>query len=257
MGILVRNNKVISAGGKILYTRASDPFELPNLKLFLSASRMTQQIDGSVVSNYVDFSGNSYHATQENVSLQPTFEINELGINAGIKGDGVNDVLALTGDALSIFKNINKYTIQVLAKRSIISTTSTLFQCQNNAGLGVRVTVQFQADGTIYTGIRKDDSTVYNLFSSVVNDTTQHFIQVTLSTANILYLYVDGVLHNSIAVPSGNTVNSDSQKMEVLSNTNISQYGTAIINGISINQSYSDPSIIQAQYRGYLQRGYL
>ena len=257
MGILVRNNKVISAGGKILYSRAGNPFELPNLKLYLSATRMAQQADESLVPTLPDFSGNSFHATQGTSGNQPKFDLNQFGSNAGIKFDGSNDYLSCTGVALDIFRNINQFTVQCLAKRGVISVVSPVFQAHRNTAGGIRFVIQFQADGTIYTGLRKDDSTVHNIFSSVINDLNPHFIQVTLSTANIMYMYVDGVLVGSVATISGNIVNTTSLNVEVGANTASTVYGSSLVNGISVNQSYSDPATIQAQYRGYLQRGYL
>lgn len=257
MGILVRNNKVISAGGKILYSRMGNPFELPNLKLYLSATKMTQQSDESLVSSFTDFSGNSFHAVQANTSLQPKFDINQFGVNAGIKFDGVDDALNITGAALDIFRNINEFTVQIVCKRSVISTSSPIFKCQINNGLGIRFSIQFQADGRIYSALRKDDSTIHNNFSSVINNLNTYFIQATLSTLNVLYLYVDGVLVSSVNTLVGNIVNTSAQNVEIGANTNASQYGSSIINGISVNTSYSDYATIQAQYRGYLQRGYL
>ena len=257
MGILVRNNKVISAGGKILYSRVGDPFELPNLKLYLSATRMAQQTDESSVSSFTDFSVNSFHATQATSGNQPKFDLNQFGSNTGIKFDGSNDYLSCTGGALDIFRNINEFTVQIVAKRGVISTASSIFQAHRNLSGGIRFTIQFQADGTIYTGLRKDDSTVHNIFSYVINDLNPHFIQVTLSTSNIMYMYVDGVFVQSVLTIVGNIVNTPSLNMEVGANTVSASYGSGVVNGISVNTSYSDPATIQAQYRGYLQRGYL
>jgi len=90
MPILTRNNKVLTAGGKVLIREAS-PLDLPNLKLYLSATRMPQYADGTAIPSFLDYSGNNYNATQGSGTLQPTFQTNEFGANAGIKFDGVDD----------------------------------------------------------------------------------------------------------------------------------------------------------------------
>lgn len=252
MGILVRNNKVISAGGKILYNRTGNPFDLPNLKLYLSATRMVQQSDGSSVPSFVDFSGNNFHATQASVSLQPTFQTNEFGVNAGIKGDGVND--AMFG-SVDLFKNINQYTIQLLYKRTVLGI-DLLFLARTAGGSNrayVRLTttqIEFytqQIDGTTQLAIVYPNT-----------DLLPHLIQYTLNPANnIVYFYLDGVLSGTLVVPAGYMNNSNHLPYELFAYTAGASYGKNIINGLSVSHSYSDPATIQAQYRGYLQRGYL
>ncbi len=254
MGILVRNNKVISAGGKILYSRTGDPFELPNLKLYLSATRMVQQADESLVPSFTDFSGFGYHATQATTGLQPKFKINQFGLNAGIKFDGVDDILSLTGGALDIFKNINQFTVQTIAKRSVISTNASIIQFTQGGSASSRFVIQFITTG-IQVAVRMLDATV-SAVSIVVptNDLNAHLIQC-VAISNVMYVYVDGVLSGSIAMDSSTSSNTASSAAYVGSLP--STFGSVIINGISVNTSYSDNATIQAQYRGYLQRGYL
>jgi len=254
MGILVRNNKVIRAGGKILYSRTGNPLELPNLKLYLSATRMTQQADESSVSSFTDFSGNGFHATQGTSGFQPKFDLNQFGSNAGIRCDGVDDILNLNGGALDIFKNINQFTVQALIKRSVISANSAVIQFTQATSLGSRFILQFTTT-SIQVAVRMLDATVTAVSVLVAsNDLNAHLVQCT-AISNTLYVYVDGVLSGSAIMDSETSSNSPSANSYVGSIP--SAFGTAIINGISINTLYSDNTIIQAQYRGYLQRGYL
>ena len=258
MGILVRNNKVISAGGKILYRNVS-PFELPNLKLYLSATRMVQQADESSVSRFTDFSGNSYHATQATSGNQPKFDLNQFGSNAGIKFDGVDDFMALSGGALEIFRNINKYTVQCLFKRSTTSSTGYMLISSNNALTGGRGCGISYTSTSIFVSTRILDGTAEANITIPSNDLNTHFIQFTLNPSNsIVSAYLDGVLAGAIVVTSGNISNTSAGGLRI-GGTQVGTvlYGTPIINAISINTEYSDPSTIQAQYRGYLSRGYL
>lgn len=255
MGILVRNNKVIEAGGKILYRQVS-PFELPNLKLYLSATRMVQQTDGSSVLSFTDFSGNGFHAVQGTGSLQPTFETNEFGINAGIKFDGVDDFLSFSGGALDIFRNVNQYTVQVLCKRSAISTTSAVLYFSVNGSTTNRFLINFLSSGDIQIVNRMLDATVSgNIVLMSSNDTNEHLIQVTVYQS-IMYCYLDGVLRGQIGLEAATSSNTASTTARV-GTSPAPVLSSSVVNGVSINQTYSDPSTIQAQYRGYLERGYL
>ena len=258
MGILVRNNKVISAGGKILYSRTGDPFELPNLKLYLSATRMAQQADESSVSSFTDFSGNSFHATQGTSGNQPKFDLNQFGSNAGIKFDGVDDRMNITGGALDIFRNIDQYTVQILSKRNVVSDNCLDFYVTNNLNNSVRFAFGWVA-GNAQIVVRRLDADASSLITSPLNDTNSHLIQATLNPSNhTVYMYIDGVLVNSgVLLSAGSLDNTASAQVNVGWYSVASTYGKSCINGISVNTSYSDPATIQAQYRGYLQRGYL
>ena len=258
MGILVRNNKVISAGGKILYNRTGNPLELPNLKLYLSATRMAQQADESSVSSFTDFSGNSFHATQGTSGFQPKFQTNEFGSNAGIKFDGVDDKMNIIGGALDIFRNIDQYTVQILSKRNVVSDNCSDFYVTNNANLTVRFAFGW-VGGNAQIVVRRLDTDASIAITSPLNDTNFHLIQVTLNPSNYtVYMYIDGVFVNSAQLgSSGNLDNTASGQVNVGWYNPISSYGKSCINGISVNTSYSDNATIQAQYRGYLQRGYL
>lgn len=254
MGILVRNNKVITAGGKILYSPARDPRSLINLKLYLSATRMVQQADGSLVSSYIDFSGFGYDATQTTSTLQPKFYTNQFGSNSGIKFDGTDDIMNLGGAALDIFRNVNQFTVQALVKRSVISTNSSIIQFTQNIGGSSRFIIQFTTTN-IQVAVRMLDATVPAVSVFVPsNDLNGHLIQCT-AISNVLYVYFDGVLAGSATMDSATSSNTPSANSYVGSLPGT--FGTAIINGISVNQSYSDNTTIQAQYRGYLERGYL
>ena len=257
MGILVRNNKVISAGGKILYRNVS-PFELPNLKLYLSATRMVQQADESSVSSFTDFSGNSYHATQGTSGNQPKFDLNQFGSNAGIKFDGVDDKMNIIGGALDIFRNIDQYTVQILSKRNIISDDCNDFYVTTNVNTSVRFAFGWVA-GNAQIVVRRLDTDTSVIITSPLNDTNYHLIQVTLNPSNYtVYMYIDGVLVNSgVLLSAGSLDNTASAQVNVGWYSVASTYGKSCINGISVNTSYSDNATIQAQYRGYLQRGYL
>ena len=256
MGILVRNNKVISAGGKILYRNVS-PFELPNLKLYLSATRMAQQADESLVSSFTDFSGNSFHATQATSGNQPKFDLNQFGSNAGIKFDGIDDVLTIP-NGLSLFRNWDQYTVQCLVKRGRLSQAETFLNFNRNNGTSMRFHIFFTTTG-IRCAFRKTDAGAYTSTSEYAsNNLDSHLVQVTLNPTNwTVYFYVDGVFVSQTAMESsGSTDNTDLYSVEI-GRYLAGAYSNVLVNGVSINQSYSDPATIQAQYRGYLQRGYL
>lgn len=253
MPILTQNSKVLTAAGKVLIREAS-PLDLPNLKLYLSATRMPQYADGTVISSFLDYSGNNYNASQATGTLQPLFKTNQFGVNAGLRFDGVDDILSLTGGALDIFKNINQFTVQTIAKRSVISTNASIIQFTQGGSASSRFIIQFITTG-IQVAVRMLDATV-SAVSIVVptNDLNAHLIQC-VAISNVMYVYVDGVFSGSIAMDSSTSSNTASSAAYVGSLP--SAFGSVIINGITVSQSFSSNSVLQAQYRGYLQRGYL
>lgn len=242
--------------------KTSSPLNLQNLKLYLSATRMAQQADESLVPAMYDFSGNNYHATQANTSFQPKFDINQFGNgwlvpNAGISFDGIDDFLSLSGGALDIFRNINQYTVQCAFKRTVLSGTGYLLIVSNNAATGGRGCSLTYDSTNLYVQTRIIDGVAESNITIPSSDTNTHLIQVVLSNATVS-TYLDGVLRGSVSVTTGNISNTSSNTMRIGANAvGTILYGSGLVNGISINQSYSDPSIIQAQYQGYLQRGYL
>lgn len=253
MPILTQNSKVLTAGGKVLI-REPSPLDLPNLKLYLSATRMPQYADGTAMQSFLDYSGNNYHATQATGSSQPLFKTNQFGGNAGGLFDGVDDILSLTGGALDIFKNINQFTVQTIAKRSVISTNASIIQFTQGGSASSRFVIQFITTG-IQVAVRMLDATV-SAVSIVVptNDLNAHLIQC-VAISNVMYVYVDGVFSGSVAMDSSTSSNTASSAAYVGSLP--STFGSVIINGITVSQSFSSNSVLQAQYRGYLQRGYL
>lgn len=253
MPILTQNSKVLTAGGKVLI-REPSPLDLPNLKLYLSATRMPQYADGTAMQSFLDYSGNNYHATQATGSSQPLFKTNQFGGNAGGLFDGVDDILSLTGGALDIFKNINQFTVQTIAKRSVISTNASIIQFTQGGSASSRFVIQFITTG-IQVAVRMLDATV-SAVSIVVptNDLNAHLIQC-VAISNVMYVYVDGVFSGSVAMDSSTSSNTASSGAYVGSLP--STFGSVIINGITVSQSFSSNSVLQAQYRGYLQRGYL
>lgn len=258
MPILTKNNQVLTAAGKVLIREAS-PLDLPNLKLYLSATRMPQYADGTAMPSFLDYSVNNYNATQGSGTLQPTFQTNEFGVNAGIKFDGSNDAMNITGGALNIFRNINQYTVQIATKRNVVSDNCYDFYVTNNANSTVRFAVGWTGSN-LQVVVRRADVDISAVTILVpINDTSPHLVQVTLNNSNYTaYVFVDGQFAGSSQlVGSGNLDNTACAQMNIGWYNVTPVYGKSCINGISVNTSYSDNATIQAQYRGYLQRGYL
>ena len=253
MGILVRNNKVISAGGKILYRNVS-PFELPNLKLYLSATRMVQQADESSVSSFTDFSGNSYHATQGTSGFQPKFDLNQFGgsTQAGIKFDAIDDRLIFN---TAILKNTNVYTFQMLCKRNVLGTVGMFCYISTPSGVS-RLNINTTAT-SVSVAARVVDGEGAGSVTFVSNDLLEHLLQVTLN-AGTMYVYWDGVLKGQFTFASTTISNTDSVGCSMGANSGaLDNFLSCAIQGVSLSYNYSDPATIQAQYRGCLQRGYL
>jgi len=253
MPIITQNSKVLTAAGKVLI-REPSPLDLPNLKLYLSATRMPQYADGTAISSFLDYSGNNYNATQGSGTLQPTFQTNEFGVYAGIKFDSVNDLMTLSGGALDIFKNINQFTVQAVFKRTALGTSQLIYQAFNNTGAASRFVISCNSTSIAATIRILDAGTSYNILIPS-NDLAPHMIQYTF-TGGFVYAYLDGVFHGATNVGGLTFSNTSSVGSNVGGSVPSGIWG-ANINGISVNQSYSDNATIQAQYRGYLQRGYL
>jgi hypothetical protein len=256
-GILTTSNgNILTDSSNRILVQDATPLDLPNLKLYLSASRMPQYADGTAISSFLDYSSNNYHATQATGSLQPLFKTNQFGANAGIKGDSIDDYLSITGGALNIFRNIDQYTVQILCKRSTTSSSGYPFIVYDNAGTEFRLIILFSSGGAFLIGGKQLDSDTRQNISITSNDLNTHFIQATLNPSNnTIYAYFDGIFIGSVVVSSGLSTNTGSNKVQLFQTS--SNASAIIVNGISVNTSYSDYSTIQAQYRGYLSRGYL
>ena len=257
MPILLKNNKIITAGGKIL-TREATPFDLPNLKLYLSANRMAQLADGTAISNFLDYSGNNYHATQATGSSQPLFKTSQFSSNAGIKFDGIDDRMDITGGALDILKNVNQWTFQVLMKRNVVSETVVPFSMYDNTSTTgkYRLVINYFA-GDLQMACLLLDSDTLKVVTFPSNDTNGHLVQTTLNpTTGNMECYNDGLFVGSVFVGIGNTSNTSSGSIKI-GYVNGPLYTKGSTNGVTLSTSYSNPATIQAQYRGYLQRGYL
>jgi len=253
MPIITQNSKVLTAAGKVLI-REPSPLDLPNLKLYLSATRMPQYADGTAISSFLDYSGNNYNATQASGTLQPTFETNEFGVYAGIKFDSVNDLMTLSGGALDIFKNINQFTVQAVFKRTALGTSQLIYQAFNNTGTASRFVISCNST-VISASVRiLDAGTTYNI-TIPSNDLAPHMIQYTFING-FVYTYLDGIFYGATNV-GGLTFSNTSSNGSTVGGSTASAVWGANINGVSVSQSYSDNATIQAQYRGYLQRGYL
>jgi len=254
MPIITQNSKVLTAAGKVLI-REPSPLDLPNLKLYLSATRMPQYADGTAIPSFLDYSGNNYNATQANTSLQPTFQTNEFGTNSGIKGDGTNDIMSLNGAALNILRNINQYTVQIAFKRTILGDVNILLQYTNGNNTFSRLTFSLSAT-SISTTVRNSTNSQNLIINS--NDLNPHLVQLTLNPSNqTFYMYLDGVLMTTGVADSAYTEDLPSVSGVIFGSNLSNIFGEAVINGITINQAYSDHSIIQQQYKGWLNRGWL
>ena len=238
---------LVDSSGKALIQEAS-PLDLPNLKLYLSATRMLQQTDGTNAPSFIDYSGNNYNATQGNASLQSLFKTNQFGTNAGLKFDGVDDIYTIT-DTTLLNSITNQFTFQYLAKRSTISSNSQVFAFFSGSAQPIQANMN--SLGFINYSITKA-GTQYSL-QIQSNDLNVHLIQMTLNTNGIVYCYLDGVNVGNFATPVG----SINTSIACYIGYNGGTYGSAYLNGCSLSSSFSDTSVIQAQYRGYLSRGYL
>jgi isocitrate lyase len=164
----------------------------------------------------------------------------------------------ITGGALDIFRNINQYTVQIATKRNIVSDTCVDFYVTTNVNIAVRFAFGWVGVNAQVV-VRRLDADTAVVITAPINDTAPHLIQVTLNNSNYtVYLYIDGVLVNSAQLASSGSLDNTACGQVNVGYYNITNvYGKSNINGISINTAYSDSATIQAQYRGYLQRGFL
>lgn len=70
-----------------------NPLDIPGCHLWLDASQITGLSDGDPVSQWTDFSGNGYHATQATAAKRPTFKTGVQNGLPAIRFDGTDDWL--------------------------------------------------------------------------------------------------------------------------------------------------------------------
>ena len=156
--------------------------------------------------------------------------------------------------------NATEFTFQIVMKRTSLSDNGRGFYYSQNTTAIYRFFVQLHSSLGLSAAVTRQDGGTQLAFSSPCNDLLAHLIQLTCRTSDgLTQLYLDGVLVNSgILFGSGNFANTTSTNIDLgYIQFPGASHGTGIIQGLSLNTSYSDPSTIQEQYRGYLQRGYL
>lgn len=242
----------------ITYSTGSNPLVLPSLRLYLSATRMAQQVDNTNVSTFADFSSNGYDATQATTGLQPKFKINQFGLNAGINFDGIDDLMNLTGGALDIMRNVSDYTIQVVCKRNVLGLIdSRVIVIANGINTGSRLSIFFNSTSIQIATNHTDNTGLVGNYQIISNDLNPHMVQLAVSNG-VMNIYFDGTLHGNFNLSAVSTPNTASGVIAIGGNPiNNSFYLNGSIQGLTINHSYLDTVAITRQYQGYLQRGWL
>ena len=248
MPILTRNSKVLTAAGKVLIREAT-PLDLPNLKMYLSARRTPTYSDGTAIDGWLDSSNNGNNATQLSATFKPTYEVNEFGINAGIKFDGVDDFMSIPP---TILKNLSEYTVQIVFKRGVLGGVGNFLYISTSGGpsrLNCNMTTS-----SVNIALRMDDAGAVSTVSTISNDLLPHLLQVTV-IASVAYFYLDGILRGTTILNASIISNTNSAPAQLGGSSG--SFPNCFIEVISLNNSFSSPSTIQEQYGGYLYRGYL
>lgn len=77
------------------------PTDVPNLALWLDASRITGLVDGDPVANWSDLSGQGRDATQGTGAARPTYKVAILNGKPVVRFDGVDDYLKTSAFTLN------------------------------------------------------------------------------------------------------------------------------------------------------------
>jgi hypothetical protein len=115
------------------------PLKIPNLLLWLDASRITGLADGAVLPQWDDASGLNNHAAQATGSKQPLYNTGQVNGLPAVTFDGTDDYLALS--TLSLFKNIGVATVYAVTQTGAIAGDKRLFAASTVSSANNRVLV--------------------------------------------------------------------------------------------------------------------
>jgi len=111
----------------LLLRKRFNPRNLPNLQLWLDATRIAQA-DSTSVATWSDQSGNGYDATQGGSAARPTFIASGLNGLPVVRFDGTDDRLSIPSSTATFkFLHSDVSTVFIVAKAGVVTDPNTRY----------------------------------------------------------------------------------------------------------------------------------
>ena len=194
------------------------PNTLPNLQLWLDATRI-DQADNTAVASWKDQSGKGYDATQSTTAARPTYRTNQLNGLPVVRFDGTDDRMALSGGALGMLRNVGGATVFAVVKYSVVANNPTIListATSTSARFLLRssTTPRFQI-----VSRRLDSDSTVTISSAQTVPTSSFFIHSSIANFQntLLQQFINGAKdgENTSFGTSGNTSDTDSNNITI------------------------------------------
>jgi hypothetical protein len=142
------------------------PRSIPDLKLWLDATRSPKTFNGANVSKWNDLSGNGHHAVQSTATRQPGFVDKAVNNRAVLRFDGANHYMTVPDFSYAV----NGLTVFAVCRVDVITEIYLTAFCHydfganqrswyvtkgGQPGFGANIDVAVSKDGTFNAGSRK------------------------------------------------------------------------------------------------------
>ena len=202
----------------LLLRKRFNPRNLPNLQLWLDATRIAQA-DSTSVATWSDQSGNGYDATQGGSAARPTFIASGLNGLPVVRFDGTDDAMDLLSGSLGMLRNVAGATIFSVVKYAADNVRTYNLHI-NDSGSGQRLTSGRSSTTTKYEarGRRLDGIATQDIMST--QNVTNNFVIQSVSanySNTLLQQYINGALDGQKTdfQTSGNTSDTNSFNISV------------------------------------------
>ena len=182
--IFLRDNSGIRLDGNIvdfserIYPVPLDPRDIPGLILWLDSRhplglRKTKYLDDQRVSQWIDLSGNEFHATQSSSVAQPVYRIQSLNLFTAAQLNGsdpgnLNNIFGVSSSISSSIFGVVRGTNSIEVRPDGTSIDSYLDLGYNSASITVFPNQTYTAVGTITLSKRQTASALYPYARSIV-----------------------------------------------------------------------------------------
>jgi hypothetical protein len=241
----------------LLNRKSFNPRNLPNLQLWLDATRIAQA-DSTSVATWADQSGNGYDATQGGSAARPTYIASGLNGLPVVRFDGTDDVMSLGASALGMIRNVAGATVFVVVKYPSNNLTNNLLFISISSVSGSNRLNLLQTSIPKYqvAGRRLDAESSQNATSNQ-NAASNFIIQTAYAdfSNTLLQQFINGALDGQKTdfQTAGNTSDTDSNLINIgASGNNTNRLNGDIAEIIVYNRALNTSEL--AQVHRYLSR---
>lgn len=256
----------------LLSKKRFQPRSIPNLQLWLDATRINQA-DNTAVASWADQSGNAYNAEQSGTAARPTYRTNQLNGLPAVVFDGTDDVLTIPSSTATFkFLHSDVSTVFMVMRAGSVADPNALYLVFGNGGANA-ANIGYEIWWDDRASISSNNAISNRIYRGVSGSNTAGQITQNIFVANTFgIMTVVGDPANATAlerfalIVNGGNTNKSNTLTNALSNSNafsdltignVSPSGSLYLNGaiseiIVYNRALNTSEL--AQVHRYLSR---